>query len=371
LLLFAAAGPVPATLQGVVVDRAGKPVAGAVVVAQGWLRRSETKTDKEGKWALRAPLGGPTVLYVSKEGFRFHGQEAGSGTVTLVRRTEKPAHSMGALPPLLDEKRRRAILREVIDHEAAQPVKKGHEAFCWLALRKLAVIDPARAAIHEHNVARYCVFLCLHDLPRAKKVAASLKSSEARAAACAGMAKALAGKDRREATGLLLESFDRLEEFAATSQAHRHFQSHAAQGLLLPLAEEIDPDLVPELFWRSLGLHGLMRHERPPGRAFANDGSAHVALVLSSYDRALAKRFVAQAKGEPPSSDHADLMRRCEMRLDPPASLLRYRIDPPDRERYERLDLATLLAADEKGLGQALGRYDGWYLPGAVDEEDR
>jgi hypothetical protein len=143
LLVFAAGPAVPARLEGVVVDRSGKPVAKAAIIAQGWPERALATSDERGRFSLRSPLGGPALLFVSRAGFRFHGQVMGGGKIVLTRRTEKPTGKMRTLPPLLPLEKRQALVGRLMKKEFDEAVKSGKEDASRV-LKLLARTDPAR-----------------------------------------------------------------------------------------------------------------------------------------------------------------------------------------------------------------------------------
>jgi tetratricopeptide (TPR) repeat protein len=146
LLLALSVGPaLPARLSGVVVDRAGNPIAGAAVLAQGWPGRAAASTDAEGRFSLAPPLGGPAWLFVHKDGYRFHGQPLTGGTVTLTRRSEKPAAVLTTLPPALPLEKRQALARAAASPEIEAGLKSRIEPERAFYLKHLARLDPARA----------------------------------------------------------------------------------------------------------------------------------------------------------------------------------------------------------------------------------
>src|SRR5262249_40862555 len=142
LLVFAAGPAAPARLEGVVVDRAGKPVAKASVIAQGWPERALATTDERGRFSLRTPLRGPRLLCVSKAGFRSHGQPMAGGKIVLTRRTEKPTGKMRTLPPALPLEKRQALVGRLMKKEFDEAVKSGKEDAASV-LKILARTDPA------------------------------------------------------------------------------------------------------------------------------------------------------------------------------------------------------------------------------------
>src|SRR5262249_32599632 len=109
----------------------------------------------------------------------------------------------------------------------------------------------------DQYAVRICHRMAAADLARARKIAKAISNEDSRARAYAGMALALAKRDRRGAVALLDESYSILaRKVAEKKDAFTRFW-HAASlaGLSLPVAEAIDPGLVPEFYWRSVRLH--------------------------------------------------------------------------------------------------------------------
>ena len=160
------------------------------------------------------------------------------------------------------------------------------------------------------------------------------------------MARAVAGKDRPRATAWLLEAFDRLEAVAraeghgSTPRAAREPAGVAAS--LLPVAEAIDPALVPELFWRALALHDPNPDAHPGAEAV-------LALLLGRYDRAVGLTILE------PLADHACSLPETELTpliaaasaLDPDLAvrLVAALPDAPDLAFHHRKNDSTLALA--------------------------
>ena len=97
------------------------------------------------------------------------------------------------------------------------------------------------------------------------------------------MALAVSARDKPMATAWLREAFDRLGQVAASGSptpGASHDPS-AVAAALLPVAERVDPKLVPELFWRTVSFHA----PRTGSEARSN---ALLALLLSRFDREVA-----------------------------------------------------------------------------------
>ena len=84
-----------AAFDGIVRDRAGKPVSGATVFQSGdGPMRTRTLTDSDGRFRLPGVIAGKAILFVQKDGFHFHGQpvdtQSGPADLVLTRVEEAP-----------------------------------------------------------------------------------------------------------------------------------------------------------------------------------------------------------------------------------------------------------------------------------------
>ncbi len=116
------------------------------------------------------------------------------------------------------------------------------------------------------------------------------------------MALAVSSSDKPSATAWLREAFDRLGQVAASgspSAGIAHDPS-AVAAALLPVAERIDPKLVPELFWRAVSFHA-----NRPGADPRSD--AVLALLLARYDRSVALAFFQPVADRALTSAEMDL----------------------------------------------------------------
>jgi Carboxypeptidase regulatory-like domain len=108
------------TIRGRVVDRQGKPVAGARVFQSGdGPERTETTTDADGHFSLGGFRQGPVFVLVRGGGFRLHGQLIKATevnlTAQLTRESEPPAQAMKTLPDLISIDESRALARRLLE----------------------------------------------------------------------------------------------------------------------------------------------------------------------------------------------------------------------------------------------------------------
>jgi protocatechuate 3,4-dioxygenase beta subunit len=137
------------------------------------------------------------------------------------------------------------------------------------------------ASTREAAIPRVCVRMAVADLPRARRLADRLDDPTRRAWMAGWMAAARGAADPDGARGLLAESFDRLDGLAESAQRPGVGLDIAPMMAgLLPIAERIDPDRLPEYLWRSLAALA-------PGPFL--DGSdliadALLAMLIAPYD---------------------------------------------------------------------------------------
>jgi hypothetical protein len=150
----------------------------------------------------------------------------------------------------------------------------------------------------DRYAVRVCHRMAAVDLPRARKIAAGIKDAHERARAHGVMAQALARSRPKEALKLLDEAFAVLAKHVASGNDRFNslWSASVVAGLLLPAAEQIDPTLVPEFFWRALSLRGRPQdrgNEDATGLQAAEGGA--LALVLARYDRGVALALVEES----------------------------------------------------------------------------
>jgi hypothetical protein len=116
------------------------------------------------------------------------------------------------------------------------------------------------------------------------------------------MALAVADVDKPQATAWLREAFDRLDQVADGSKARDASRDPAAvAAALLPVAERIDPALVPELFWRAVALH-------TPRAGSEIRSDAVLALLLARYDPSVGRTLLEPLADRAITSSATDLV---------------------------------------------------------------
>ena len=127
------------TLRGRVVDRQGKPLAGARVFQSGdGPERTETTTAADGHFSLGGFRQGPVFLFIRKDGFRLHGQMVKATDLNvaaeLTREAEPPSRVMQTLADVISIDESRALARRLLEP-------------CWNTLANSD--DPAKARFLE------------------------------------------------------------------------------------------------------------------------------------------------------------------------------------------------------------------------------
>jgi hypothetical protein len=112
--------PVPrlCEVSGRVVDRQGRPVAGAVVFQSGdGPHRTHTTTDTAGQFRLPGVFEGRAFLFVRAEGFLFEGHPvdvAGRGVELTIHRHFAEATRLATLPPVLTRPEEQALAERAL-----------------------------------------------------------------------------------------------------------------------------------------------------------------------------------------------------------------------------------------------------------------
>jgi hypothetical protein len=206
----------------------------------------------------------------------------------------------------------------------------------------------------DQHALRVCYRMAPADLPRARRIATTIKRGSFKARAYVVMAQALAKARPKEALALLDEAFALLAKQAGTDedQFTGYWNAAALAGQALPVAEAIDPALVPEFLWRALSFHPARRPV--PTVDSAGDRAGEVgslALTLARYDRGLALALLATA---PPSFEGLRSRSANELRAaalaDPARAVAlagKYPADTDGDWRRGRTTAALLAEGDE------------------------
>jgi hypothetical protein len=162
--------------------------------------------------------------------------------------------------------------------------------------------DERQAYQRDQRAIQICYSIAPADLTRARKIAETIKQPDFKARAYGVMAEALAKEKPKEALALLDRSFEILGELVASGggQFNNIWSAAGLAGVQLPVAEQIDPALVPEFLWRTVALYAP-----PPVQQQAHDSMGWescalgtLAMVLARYDRDLALSLAAEAQSQ-------------------------------------------------------------------------
>jgi protocatechuate 3,4-dioxygenase beta subunit len=132
---------------GRVVDRQGRPVAGALVRQSGdGPLPTETATAPDGRFQLEGVLEGPVLVFAEKAGYRFGFQPTDDGSklveVVLGRTSEPPAVAYHTLPPALPAEEEKALARRLILPCVERILDHGKDFERFRFFRDAAAIDP-------------------------------------------------------------------------------------------------------------------------------------------------------------------------------------------------------------------------------------
>jgi protocatechuate 3,4-dioxygenase beta subunit len=261
-----------------------------------------------------------------------------------------------------------AAALELIEGVGDQPFLDRHRINL---IKEVASRDPARAEALlatlkqpdtlARNLPALCYAMARKDPDRARRIAdrdlgerpSVLAITFNRPYAIGMIALALADTDKPRATHVLGEAFDVLKAMAAEGRRGSQDVQDAASvaAALVPVAERIDPALVPEFFWRAASFRGS---SKPQMRA-ATMPDTLLALLLARYDRDAAMVLLRPILDRGPTAEDVKMTSVVQAlaAIDPPraAALVESLPDDPDLglnpfkngKKSARLDLAAFL----------------------------
>jgi len=314
------------TINGRVVDRQGKPVLGVEVFQSGdGPERTATRTATDGRFALGGFRQGPVFLFVRGEGFRFFGRLIKPGdrdiTVELTRTSERPTHPMPMLADPIPQEESRALARRLL--AMADPVGvlgkleevefpdartksmiqlpkdfpvTGQEFKGWVLWNiafNLAADNPAEAERILRQVSPETVRdwfpptiawkMATVDPARAQRLTAESQRYFDHPQAYLFLALGLKSRDEvaaHQAFQTAMHGIDRLMK-----DGPEYSEMLGFRGVLLPMVEQIDPALVPELFWRAIATRPSVGNPRRRDNEYS---SSALVMLLAWYDRDVA-----------------------------------------------------------------------------------
>ena len=136
-----------------------------------------------------------------------------------------------------------------------------------------------------------CWRMAAVDPVRARKLVDRMASPYLKAHALGLMARSRSASDRSQARLWLDEAFETLDGIIAAGEERLSGRHNAAMiaGALIEAAEQIDPRLVPEYFWRAVACR---RSHSAAEQDHVQFATASLALFLARYDRGVARRLV-------------------------------------------------------------------------------
>jgi uncharacterized GH25 family protein len=223
-------------LEGEVIDRQGKAVAGARVVHSHERQKVETVTDEKGHFQMKTAFFPPGFLFVSKSGFRFHGQRCDRSEplkITLTRREENAVEKMTTLPPALPRAARKELAAKVLEPllQRARKEEDGGRSRPLQALgrldagRLLAELDrqPMQSAWFDAYVRRAAVQGLKDEAPEeACAIIESMKDADFRSQAYLDLCDGLPNAKKAEKRALLHQALVQARSIAASD--HRVIQ---------------------------------------------------------------------------------------------------------------------------------------------------
>ena len=156
----------------------------------------------------------------------------------------------------------------------------------------------------DHYAVRVVYRMAPLDLARARRLAESISDPSLKGFGLGMMALRLTEVGKDAAHDVLESAYESLESSSRMSQENSNSIYHPGSiaGVLLPVAERVDPGLVDEYLWRSLAMRPPIPWEtNPSGRSAYAD--VLLAMMLARYDRPIARSIVepiARGTGQAP-----------------------------------------------------------------------
>jgi hypothetical protein len=224
------------------------------------------------------------------------------------------------------------------------------------AERALAMVrEPSQ---RDHYAVRIVYRMAPLDLARARRLAESIGDECSKGFGLGMMALRLAETGKDSARGVLESAYESLERAAAAGKPNpRSLYSPAPiAGVLLAVAERIDPRLVEEYLERALAMRQPVPWETEP-RGQGAHADVQLAMMLARYDRSIARPLVeplVRGTGSAPAHRLAvGELYAAAAAIDPKwaVELVEALPDDPDLEPRSPKNAARLAVANLLGRG--------------------
>jgi hypothetical protein len=231
--------------------------------------------------------------------------------------------------------------------------------------------NPQIRSAHEHGT-RLRYQMAKGDLSRARQMTSAVEDPFSRAQSFGAIARAVAKSKPKEAVTALDEALAVLDTCAnaGKDQFNNLYHGAAIAALLIPVAEQINPELTAEFFWRAASLGVPPRHSgiEDDDNLMAESIGA-TAMVLAPYDRELAAAYVEQA-----AAFHRDKYSRTNYikaaaLVNPHRAIeLIEKLSNPAVGNYARQDAAGMFLVSGDRTIRQLHRVLGIWHPEDIDE---
>ncbi len=383
-----------AAIRGRVVDRSGRPLAGVRLFQSGdGPRRTETRSDADGRFELAGYLPGNGFLFAEATGYRRRGMAivapTSDVTLALARSDEPPWRALHTLAPPIDRAAELAtadaLLAPVMDVARAHPDDGPNHRL----LQQFACVDPARGLTAiDHGLFQDSWFrdyarrpiaqqLLAADLDDALAVVQSMETAQFRTAGFLDAVERRPDMDAATRRALLFEALANARQIdspgmrvVVLARVAEHFAEHddpeLAQRILaeaMPNAGQLGSDDWEE-YARGAFAEELASFDLPRALALCDSlkdpneydrHRANIAHELAGRDPQAAERVLGEVR-QPTRRDRATL-RVC-YRMAPldlaRAEAIAQRIGEPQLRAQAHLFMARALADGEPDAAREL-----------------
>jgi RNA polymerase sigma factor (sigma-70 family) len=229
---------------------------------------------------------------------------------------------------------------------------------------------PNQPTLRDQWALCVCYRMAPVDLERAKRIADRIGGLHHKAYAYGVMAQAQAGSKPAVATELLDKAFALLQAHveAGKDNFNGFWAAPSVAGCLLPVAEQINPQLVAEFFWRALSFRSPPAGEEEAASQ-ALFGDAALAMVLARYDRAMARPLMeVAAKRINKLAGRMEPLYTAAILIDPRWAVQLVEALPEGREKdHARLTVAGMLTREGEDFWRKVHSHLALWAPDTED----